>query len=102
MTDKPKGKEEKIMTDIPKGPPTDEKMQEAFKKFEEKWDKMDANERSGTLLNMILSLSYRLDILASVVSNLTEVQNMENIAKESLNPSKKEKKNGEPTVKRNK
>jgi hypothetical protein len=74
-------------------PATDEKMQEAFTQFQEKWDKMEVNERNGTLLNMVLSLSYRLDILASVVSNLSEVQEMENVAQEAVKKSTKTKEN---------
>ncbi len=75
---------------------SEENMKEAFTQFQEKWDKMDVNERNGTLLNMVLSLSYRLDILASVVSNLDEVTEMDKVAAASKEePKTKEKQNGE-------
>ena len=48
-----------------------ETAEQAFAAFKKKWDKMGNKERQETLLNMIINLGYRMDILASIVSEIS-------------------------------
>ena len=51
--------------------------EEAMKKFKDKWETWTPEQKLDTLLNMILGIGYRIDILASVVSGIPEVEKME-------------------------
>lgn len=48
--------------------------EEMFKEFREKWDKMSSIDREETLLNMILNVGYRMDILAGIISQLPDIK----------------------------
>ncbi|MBC8305021.1 MAG: hypothetical protein H8E55_55805 [Pelagibacterales bacterium] len=52
---------------------------EHMDKFMKSWKKMNNKDKHDTLLNMMLNLAYRMDILASVVSGLDEVKDMKNV-----------------------
>ena len=45
-----------------------------FEEFRKKWKKMSTIEREETLLNMILNIGYRMDILAGVLSQLPDIK----------------------------
>ena len=55
-----------------------------LKKFRETWEKLGDTERLNTLLNMTMSIAYRMDILASVVSGIPAVKDMENAVKDKI------------------
>jgi len=54
----------------------------ALTDFKERWLKMDAEEKVETLLAMNMNLAYRLDILATVVSGIPDVQGMDQFAQD--------------------
>ena len=58
-------------------------------KFRETWDKLDDSERLNTLLNMVMSVAYRMDILASVVSGIPAVKDMEDAVKDKIKQEQK-------------
>tara|TARA_R100000152_G_C6747369_1_gene170934 strand:- start:843 stop:1082 length:240 start_codon:yes stop_codon:yes gene_type:complete len=59
-----------------------------LKAFREKWKQWNQDEKLDALINMTMSVAYRMDILASVVSGLPEVQKMENAAKDAIKKAK--------------
>ena len=65
------------------------KTEKLFQEFKDKWDKMSNKERHQTLLNMVLNIGYRMDILANVVSQLPDIKeihdNMDKELKDILN-----------------
>jgi len=65
------------------------KTEQLFQEFKDKWDKMSNKERHQTLLNMVLNIGYRMDILANVVSQLPDIKeihdNMDKELKDILN-----------------
>ena len=69
--------------------------EKVFKDFKKKWDKMSHDKREETLLNMIINLGYRMDILASIVSEIDEVKEMTS----TIDPQVQDIMNGESSPK---
>ena len=67
----------KNMADMPDLPPE-------LQKFRETWGKLKEDEKLNTLLNMTMSIAYRMDILASVVSGIPAVKEMEDAVKNKI------------------
>jgi len=63
--------------------------------FMKKWKKMNNKDKHETLLNMMLNLAYRMDILASVVSGLKEVKDMKNVFDPNITPPKEKEENND-------
>ena len=60
-----------------------------LKEFRKKWEGMKDKQKIDTLINMVMSVAYRMDILASVVSGIPAVKDMEDAAKEQIKKAQK-------------
>ena len=56
----------------------------AMKAFKKKWKKWNNSQKMDTLLNMLLGVAYRLDILATVVDGIPDVQKMKDQSKDMI------------------
>tara|TARA_R100000152_G_C6677242_1_gene112035 strand:+ start:173 stop:505 length:333 start_codon:yes stop_codon:yes gene_type:complete len=61
---------------------------EAMKQFKKKWEKWTTDQKVDTLLNMVLGVAYRLDILATVVDGIPDVAKMKQASKDLIEREK--------------
>jgi hypothetical protein len=83
-----------MTTENKKAPEMD--MPPELKKFREKWAVWNTEQKLDALVNMTMGVAYRLDILASVVSGIPDVQSMEDAVKDKIKEEKKLEKNDKP------
>tara|TARA_B100001250_G_C19800602_1_gene790867 strand:+ start:751 stop:1038 length:288 start_codon:yes stop_codon:yes gene_type:complete len=73
--------------------------EEAMDKFKAKWKEWDENQKLDTLLNMVLGVAYRLDILATVVDGIPDVQRMKDQSKDLIKRERESAKANEEALK---